>query len=168
MSRIHQKKGVDLLIDAFSKVAQRDPKLHLVIAGPDHHGLQADLERLSFKCGIGERITWTGMVTGDVKWGAYRAAEVFVLPSHSENFGIVVAEALACGLPVLISDKVNIWREIEADGAGLVAEDTLIGTVSLLETWLDLTPEVGEQMGRRARGSALSTVSRSARQLTRW
>jgi glycosyltransferase involved in cell wall biosynthesis len=63
------------------------------------------------------------MLTGDAKWGAYRAAEAFVLPSHSENFGIVVAEALACGLPVLISDKVNIWREVQACGGGLVAGD---------------------------------------------
>ncbi len=59
------------------------------------------------------------MLTGDLKWGAFRAAEAFVLPSHQENFGIAVVEALACGKPVLISDKVNIWREIVEDGAGL-------------------------------------------------
>ena len=61
------------------------------------------------------------MLTGDLKWGALHAAEAFILPSHQENFGIAVVEALACGKPVLISDKVNIWREIEADGACLVA-----------------------------------------------
>ena len=72
-----------------------------------------------------------GMLQGDMKWGALNAAEVFCLPSHQENFGIAVAEALGCGTPVLISDKVNIWREIEADGAGLVDDDTVDGTSEL-------------------------------------
>ena len=69
-----------------------------------------------------------GCCPGEDKWGAFHAADAFVLPSHQENFGVAVAEALACGLPVLISDKVNIWREIQEDGAGLVAEDTEEGT----------------------------------------
>jgi glycosyltransferase involved in cell wall biosynthesis len=69
------------------------------------------------------------------------AAEVFVLPSHQENFGIVVAESLACGKPVLISNKVNIWREIEADGAGLVADDTQAGADDLFNRWLSMSTE---------------------------
>jgi len=73
-----------------------------------------------------------------MKWAAFRAAEVFCLPSHQENFGIVVAEALACGKPVLISNKVNIWREIQADAAGFVDEDTVDGTVRNLWRWLAL------------------------------
>jgi glycosyltransferase involved in cell wall biosynthesis len=62
-----------------------------------------------------------------------------VLPSHQENFGIAVAEALGCGLPVLISDKVNIWQEVRSHGAGLVAPDTLQGVEQLLNEWLALT-----------------------------
>ena len=73
-----------------------------------------------------------------MKWAAFRAAEVFCLPSHQENFGIVVAEALAYGKPVLISDKVNIWREIESDAAGFVDTDTVYGTVRNLRRWLEL------------------------------
>ena len=80
------------------------------------------------------------MLSGDLKWGAFHACEAFCLPSHQENFGIAVAEALACGRPVLISDKVNIWREIAADRAGFVESDTLDGTISLLQRWLDATP----------------------------
>ena len=99
--------------------------------------LQAQAEKL----GIAHRITWPCMLQGDMKWGAFYAAEVFCLPSHQENFGIVVAEALACGKPVLISNKVNIWREIEADGAGLVADDTLVGTGELLQRWLNMRTE---------------------------
>ena len=67
---------------------------------------------------MSERITWAGLLQGDLKWGALLAAEAFILPSHQENFGIAVAEALAVGTPVLISYKVNIWLEIEADNAG--------------------------------------------------
>lgn len=141
MSRIHPKKGCDLLIQAFAEVAWHDASLHLVIAGPDQVHWQKTLMKESQNLGISDRITWTGMLSGDEKWGAYRSAEVFVLPSHQENFGIVVTEAMLCGVPVLISNKVNIWREIQADGAGLVAEDTLQGTTDLLNKWL-LLPEL--------------------------
>jgi glycosyltransferase involved in cell wall biosynthesis len=81
-------------------------------------------------------ITFTGPIYGEEKWGALAAAEVFALPSHQENFGIAVAEALASGLPALLSDKVNIWREIVADGAGLAEPDTIEGVTMLLERWL--------------------------------
>jgi len=79
-----------------------------MIAGPDQVGWQAQLQQRAAELGIGARITWPGMLSGDLKWGAFRAAELFCLPSHQENFGIVVAEALACGLPVVISEPVNI------------------------------------------------------------
>ena len=144
LSRIHEKKGCDLLIEAFAKVAEQDEALHLVMAGPDQTGWQKELVVLSSKLGIENRITWTGMLSGDLKWGAYHAADVFVLPSHQENFGVVVAEALACGVPTLISNKVNIWREVEADGAGIVSDDTIEGATALFEKWLamDATAQV--------------------------
>jgi len=150
LSRIHPKKGCDLLIEAFARVAQQDPALHLVMAGPDQLGWQDKLKAQAEARGIADRITWTGMLSGDLKWGAYRAADAFVLPSHQENFGIVVAEALACGVPVLISDKVNIWREIRSTGAGLVADDSIEGTLSLLQTWLDTSDQERQQMRRDA------------------
>src|SRR5579872_2229101 len=121
---------------AFARVAGRDPIVHLVIAGPDECGWQAELERLAAQLAIAHRITFTGPLYGDLKWGALRAAEAIALPSHIENFGITVAEALACGIPALVSKGVNIWREIEADGAGLVADAGLESTVSVLERWL--------------------------------
>jgi glycosyltransferase involved in cell wall biosynthesis len=86
------------------------------------------------------------MLSGTMKWGALRSAEVFVLPSHQENFGIAVAEALAAGTPTLISNKVNIWREIEADGAGIVAEDTLEGTLKLFQSYAELSEEKRTEM----------------------
>lgn len=150
LSRIHVKKGCDLLLDAFAQAAASDPVLHLVMAGPDQTGWQAELQAQAARLGIAERITWPGMLSGDLKWGAFHAADAFVLPSHQENFGIAVAEALACGLPVLISNQVNIWREIEHDGAGLVAPDTLDGTRSLLQLWLALPEVERSDMSRRA------------------
>jgi len=138
LSRIHVKKGCDLLVDAFSKVVSKNNDLYLVIAGPDQSGWSSKLQAQAEALGIADRIIWTGMLQGDMKWGAFYAAEVFSLPSHQENFGIVVAEALSCGKPVLISNKVNIWREIIADGAGLVSEDTFSGTLDILTQWLNM------------------------------
>ncbi len=124
LSRIHEKKGCDMLIEAFAEVAGIDAQSHLVIAGPDQTRWVPHLQELANKLGVADRITWLGMVRGDEKWGAFYSAEVFVLPSHQENFGIAVAEALGCGLPVLISNKVNIWREVDVANAGLVAPDS--------------------------------------------
>ena len=130
-----------MLLQAFAQVAGTDPALHLVMAGPDQAGWRPALERQAQELGIASRVTWTGMLSGDLKMGAFHAAEVFVLPSHQENFGIAVAEALACGLPVLISNKVNIWREIKEDQAGFVAQDDVTGTRQLLQQWLNASPE---------------------------
>ncbi|MEJ2408468.1 MAG: glycosyltransferase [Novosphingobium sp.] len=151
LSRLHHKKGCDILIQAFAAIAAAHPDLDLVMAGPDQIGWQAALEAQAAGLGIAHRIHWTGMISGAVKWGAFRCAEAFILSSHSENFGIVVAEALACGTPVLISDKVNVWREVEEDGAGLVSHDTVDGTAGMLSAWLALPPEARAAMRERAR-----------------
>jgi glycosyltransferase involved in cell wall biosynthesis len=150
LSRIHEKKGCDLLLEAFAKVAATNERLHLVMAGPDQTGWTNALKVQAERLGIGGHITWSGTMQGDMKWGAFYSAEVFCLPSHQENFGIVVAEALACGKPVLISNKVNIWREIEADGAGFIDDDTVEGTVRNLERWLALDSESHAAMSERA------------------
>jgi glycosyltransferase involved in cell wall biosynthesis len=141
MGRIHPKKGTDILIEAFARTLAKDPAWHLVIAGPDQIGLKKELEQLAKRLGISDRITWTGMVKGNLKWGAFAVSEVFILPSHQENFGIVVAEALAASLPVILSDKVNIWREIVSYRAGLVCEDTLEGTKAAMVRWSELSAE---------------------------
>ena len=151
MGRIHPKKGCDLLIEAFAEVMAQHLEWQLVIAGPDQVGWRKKLNDRARQLGLTSRITWTGMVSGAGKWGTLRAAEVFVLPSHQENFGIAVAEALAVSVPALISNKVNIWREIEADGAGMVAEDDLQGTCELLQAFLEMPEEKNRAMRQRAR-----------------
>lgn len=123
LSRIHPKKGLDLLLQAFASLADKFADFDLVIAGPDQVGLAPSLKKRAAELGIDKRIHWTGMLVGDEKWGAFRSSSLFVLPSHQENFGIAVAEAMALAVPVLITNKVNIWQEVEASGAGYVTED---------------------------------------------
>jgi glycosyltransferase involved in cell wall biosynthesis len=151
LGRIDRKKGCDLLVDAFVKLAARDPEMDLVMAGPDLQNWRAELARRAEASGVAARIHWPGMLRGDAKWGAFHAAEAFALPSHQENFGIAVAEALACGKPVLLSDKVNIAAEIAADGAGLMESDTPAGTERLLERWVEMPAAGREAIAARAR-----------------
>ena len=136
LSRIHPKKGCDILLQAFATAAATVPDAHLVIAGPDSIGWRHELQALAGRLGLEDRITWTGMLAGDLKWGAFRAAEFFALPSHQENFGIAVVEALACGVPVAISRRINIWREIVADGAGAAADPDAAAFAAVLKNWL--------------------------------
>ncbi len=152
LSRIHPKKGCDLLIRAFAdSIAEGPPDLDLVMAGPDQLGWAHKLKEIAAGLGVADRVHWTGMLTGNLKWGAFRSAEAMILPSHQENFGFVVAEAMASSTPVLISDKVNIWREVEAARAGLVEPDTEAGTLSLIRRFLALSPQEREGMRRDAR-----------------
>lgn len=151
MSRLHPKKGCDLLIRAFSELAQRDPDIQLVMAGPDQVGWMPSLQELARSQGIEPRVHWPGMLEADAKWAAIYGCDAFVLPSHQENFGIVVAEAMACGKAVLTTDKVNIWREIQATGGGLIEANTIKGISRLLERWSAMSSEERSEMAISAR-----------------
>lgn len=154
LGRLHEKKGCELLVEAFGALHRSGARdLHLVMAGPPaSEAYFSHLKQLAQgpPDGLEAAITFTGMLTGQLKWGAFSAAEAFVLPSHQENFGIAVVEAMACGTPVLISNKVNIWREIVADGAGFADEDDRDGTSRLLARWLDLSEESRAEMRTKA------------------
>ena len=152
LGRLHVKKGCDILIDAFARTTPDDKQMVLVMAGPDQGGWAAELRNRAAQSGQGDRIFFTGMLEGSIKWAALRAADVFILPSHQENFGLSVVEALACGVPVLISKPVNIWSEINEDGAGFVDTDDLAGTERLLRRWFDATEQ--ERTAMRARALA--------------
>ena len=150
LGRIHRKKGCDLLVNSFVRFAEQDQELSLVMAGPDEQGWSADLQQIVSRAGLADRVLWPGMLKGDAKWGAFYACEAFILPSHQENFGIAVAEALACGKPVLLADKVNIAPEIAADGAGWMEPDTQSGTDNLLCHWLATSPSERAQRSAQA------------------
>lgn len=146
LGRVHPKKGVDTLMRAF---AAHGGDLHLVVAGPDPDGMRPALEQPAGAAA--SRITWTGMIQGAEKWGAFRCADAFILPSHQENFGVAVAEALACDLPVLISRRVNIWREIEQAGAGWTAEDDEAGCAGLVRRWAGASTDERTRLRAAAR-----------------
>jgi len=157
LSRIHSKKGIDLLLKAYLELhnimklsSEKLPKL--VIAGPglDSKFGKALMEQLTKTPEFENEVFFPGMLSGEAKWGAFYGCEAFILPSHQENFGIAVVEALACSKPVLISNQVNIWREISSEGGGIIENNTVNGALNMLIRWIDLTPEKKSQMGARA------------------
>lgn len=165
LARLHVKKGLDLLLEAFAPLARQDPRLHLMLAGPASGAAgesvrQALLEG-ALQAGVSDQVHLPGLLEGDLKWGALRSAELFALPSHQENFGVAVVEALACGVPVLISTPVNIADEVQAAGAGLVQADTAAATGAALATWNALPDDQ-----RRAMGEAASRLFQERFELT--
>jgi glycosyltransferase involved in cell wall biosynthesis len=151
LGRIHGKKGIDLLLSAFSTCRQVLSETALVIAGEGDAGTTESLKRLARSLGIWDDVVFTGPLYKAAKWDAIQAADAYILPSHQENFGISVVEALACGTPVLISNKVNIWRDILSEEAGLVAPDTVEGTRQLLGDWANISPQSRLEMSRNAK-----------------
>lgn len=161
LSRLHQKKGVELLIEAYCKQCEADvghdtisvvPLPKLVIAGP---GLDSTYGRKMQELAssyqqMNRSVFFAGMLSGDAKWGAFYGCEAFILPSHQENFGIAVVEALACGRPVLISDQVNIWKEILTHGGGYVASCSLKGVNELLNYWTHSSAGIQKMMSENA------------------
>jgi len=196
LSRIHPKKGIDLLLEAYAYVKNSGTRTppHLVIAGPcKDKSYWNRLQKKAVSLGLQNTpipyssihpeqatiipkdnpsrdsfITWTGMLTGYQKWGAFHGTEVLILPSHQENFGISVVEAMSCGKPVLISNKVNIWREVERMSCGLIADDTAEGTINLLKSWISCSENTRRSMGRNATDCYKSnfSIEQSAKKLS--
>jgi glycosyltransferase involved in cell wall biosynthesis len=133
LGRFHPKKGVDDLIRSWKNRKKKEDEV-LVLAGP----LQDDNEWIKYLQNLAKddpSIVWTDMLKGDLKWSALRLAHAMILPSHQENYGMVVAEACSVGLPVYLTDKVNLWREVVNAGAGTVESDTPIGIENLVNQW---------------------------------
>lgn len=149
--RVNFKKGLDILSRAFGQLLRQRQDVHLVIAGPDDEGYGDKVRGWLYEGRALEHTTFTGMLSGFDKWAALRDANIFVLPSYSENFGIAVVEAMACGLPVVISNKVNIWREVESAGAGIVIGCNAEECTQAM-AWLLDHPREAREMG--AKGAA--------------
>ena len=153
LSRIHEKKGVDILITAYQNLCKENPARaipDLVIAGPGLESTYGQKVQSLVQNEYKEYISFVGMLSGDRKWGALYGCEAFVLPSHQENFGIAVVEALACGKPVLISNQVNIWKEVDKEGAGLISVDEEAGVEGLIKNWLSLNELAKLEMRKKA------------------
>ena len=159
LGRLHPKKGCDLLIEGFARwQASLPPESRdawrLRMVGPrESESYLQHLKAVSAAYDVDRDglVEFVGIVDGDAKWQEIAQADALVLPSHQENFGVIIAEALACGVPVLISNKVNGWQAIEHDGAALVDEDTVDGVIRLLQRWQAQGPETVDAMRRSAR-----------------
>jgi len=146
LGRINEKKGVDILVKAYLQLYKEMSDMpQLIIAGPDLETAYGQyVEMLAEK---NDNILFPGMLSGDVKWGAFYGCEAFVLPSHQENFGIAIVEAMACQKAVLITDKINIWREINISEGGIVVSDTEEDIYNMLNKWVHLSIEEKKEMG---------------------
>lgn len=150
LSRVHVKKGINFLIEAVAALKGEMQDYRVIIAGEGDTGYIGDLKALAGRLGIADNIRFIGGVYGDKKWQLFRDADVFVLPTHSENFGIVVAEALACATPV-ITTKGTPWQELETCHCGWWTEVGKEPTKEALHCFLSLAEKDLEVMGHNGR-----------------
>jgi glycosyltransferase involved in cell wall biosynthesis len=122
LSRLHYKKRPDLLLMALHRLVEQNYDFHLIIAGSGEAEYETELKNLAASLGITQQISFAGFVIGEDKDLLLQGSDMFVLPSFSENFGIAVAEAMAAGLPVIITPGIQIAPEVAAAEAGLVVE----------------------------------------------
>src|SRR5262249_54056295 len=144
LSRINWKKGLDRLIDAWHHI----PDCPLVIAGNDDEHYQATLMERARALGIADRVLFIGEVRDEHKWAVYERAQLFVLPSYSENFGNVVAEAMAMARPVVLTPEVGIAPLVRAAGAGVVTDGAPEKLAAAIQELL-ADPARCLEMGRR-------------------
>lgn len=150
LSRIHVKKGINFLIEAVAVLKDELKEYRINIAGEGDEGYIYELKQMAYKFGVSDYIHFIGGVYGNRKWELFRNADLFVLPTHSENFGIVVAEALACGTPV-ITTKGTPWHELRTENCGWWTEVGTEPTVNALRAFLQLAVDELEKMGHNGR-----------------
>lgn len=150
LSRLHYKKQPNIAIEAFGKICHMDNHLVLVLAGPAEPAYLAELKGLADSLNLLDRVIFTGMLQGAAVQEAYRAAEIFVLPSLQENFGIAVAEAMAASCPVIVSEQVNLAAEILSASAGIVCSSDVTATAAAMEALLK-NKSLCKKMGQNGR-----------------
>jgi glycosyltransferase involved in cell wall biosynthesis len=158
LGRIHRIKGLDRLVRAFGTVSRSLPDAHLVIAGYDSNGYAAVLRHWLEEQGLRGKFTFAGPLVGEHKLAAFRDCDLFVMPSYQENFGMAALEAMACGSPVIVSDGVYLYPEIQKAGAGLVVNGDPAGLASAIETLLR-DPRLRARMGEAGRRLARDQFS---------
>jgi glycosyltransferase involved in cell wall biosynthesis len=136
LGRLSQKKSPDLLLQAFAQLPPFSPAAHLAFAGPDESGMRARLQQMAEQLGVAHRVHFSGPLSGNPKWSAYRDADIFVLPSQNENFGNTAAESVAAGTPVIVTDQCGIARLL--DGlAGVVVQHSSSSIAQTLSNLLN-------------------------------
>jgi glycosyltransferase involved in cell wall biosynthesis len=172
LGRLHPKKGLPLLLQAWSRRALKSEDLHLVIAGPDAENTRALLEKMADELNLRSSVTFAGMLTGEYKWSALAAAKLFVLPSYSEGFSVAVLEALAMGVPAIVTVPCHI-PEVSTHGCGWVVPPDAGELESALNDFLDSSRDDAARLGERGRRLARqrfhpSVVGRQMAQVYDW
>lgn len=158
LGRVHYKKGIDLLLHAWSKVSNQYPDVILVIAGPDSEGTVAKMTQLLTRLDISSRVLFTDMLKGSAKWSALAASDYFVLPSYSEGLSIATLEALGCGIPIIISEQCNLPQVAES-GAGWQIKTDVDELAKTLAMAFDMSPATYATMSTRAEAIARKSFS---------
>jgi glycosyltransferase involved in cell wall biosynthesis len=149
LSRLHYKKGLDVLASAFARVAPQHPRVKLVVAGPDGGERQAFSQQIA-TLALTNRVVLTGPIFGRAKWAALAGAACFCLPSRQEGFSMAVLEALACRVPVVISEQCH-FPEVGGSGAGVIAPLDP-GAIAAGITRILADPRGAAEMGSAGRG----------------
>jgi len=149
LSRLDRKKNIETVLDAWAAIANEYTDAVVVIAGSGDEAYAAELKARAVALAVGDRVLWAGYVDGDSKAALLQLAHVFVLPSFSENFGISVAEALAAGVPCILSPGVALASDVAAAGAGLVVEPSAAPLADAMRKYLD-DNEMRNEHGRQA------------------
>ncbi len=172
LGRIHYKKGVDLLCRAWPAIYRRWPDAHLVIAGPDFENTRVGIETLVKEMDVASSVTFTGMLDAEMKWSALHAAQIFVLPSHSEGLSVSVLEAMGIGVPVVVTEQCNI-PEVRRYNCGLVVQpktgeliEAIGHLLSLDRAAIERFGNAGRQLVRRS--YSWETVARQMSQVYQW
>jgi glycosyltransferase involved in cell wall biosynthesis len=161
LSRLSPKKNVNLLLEAFSITNNVIHNIKLILSGDGEKSYVDSLKNYAAELGIAEKVTWTGHIAGAEKAAAFAAANVFVLPSSSENFGVAVAEALAAGVPCVLTPGVAIASRVAEAGAGVVADLNAVSIAGAIEYYL-ASREIRERASKAASALAASDYSDEA------
>lgn len=158
LGRVEHRKGIDLAIRAFAQISNDISNAYFVIAGPNEDNYQSALEQIARELGILNKIIFTGYLDQKQRLSALADADIFILSSYSENFGMAIVEAMASRLPVIVSDKVGIAEDIKAAEAGIVVPLQIPLITKALKELL-CSKELRKNLGDKARRFALNKYS---------
>ncbi|WP_392534641.1 glycosyltransferase [Nostoc sp. C117] len=156
LSRLHPKKGLDYLIQALGKLTHH--RFTFILAGSGTKEYEAEIESLLVATGIRDRTSLTGFITGETKNLFMQGSDLFVLTSHSENFGVAVLEALAVGVPVLVTPGVALASVVQENQLGYIAQLDVLAIAEAVDNYLS-NPQAGKDMGDRARQLVLDNYT---------